>query len=148
MTGQISTRLRETRQVSLVPESGVRSGTSSRAIPSRESRLKQFLWSCLPVGVRLLLAECRSLRHRIRVVRALWWDTSSGSPLVPEALAKEVESLPGLRTYRRAYIRDMTRLQEQYPFLTDFDLQIARRAWNDGTQCRTDNVCIEPNQHT
>jgi hypothetical protein len=121
-------------QVSLAPELGDRSGTSDHAASNRGLRLKRILWACLPPVLRLLLTECRSLPHRIRVARTSRWDTSDGSPLVPEPLAKEMASLPGIRTYRHAYIRDMTRLLEQYPFLTDFDLHVARRMWNDGTQ--------------
>jgi hypothetical protein len=121
-------------QVSLAPELGDRSGTSDHAASNWGLRLKRILWACLTPVLRLLLTECRSLPQRIRVARTSRWDTSAGSPLVPEPLAKKMASLPGIRTYRHAYIRDMTRLLEQYPFLTDFDLHIARRAWNDGTQ--------------
>jgi len=117
-----------------------------RAVPKWALRIKRSLWLCLPISLRLLVAYLRTLPQHIREERKIYWDTSDGSPLVPPGLAKELASFHGIRTYRHAYIEDMTRLREQYPFLTAFELLIAQRAWNDGTQCIQNNVCTVSGQ--
>ncbi len=128
-------------RMSLAPELGDRRGTSGHAVSNLGARLEQILWTFLPPVLRIPLAECRNLPHRIRVGRELWWDTSTGYSRVPEDLARESESLPDIRTYRHAYIRDMILLQEQFPSLTEFDLHIARRSWNYGTQSCESTSC-------
>jgi len=131
---------------SLAQEVDDYSGIPDRAISSYGPRLKLCLWKCLPISLRLLLTFLRTLPLRIREERKIYWDVSDGSPLIPTALAKELASFRGIRTYRHAYIEDMTRLQERYPFLTTFDLYLVQRAWNDGTRCTENNVCTVSDQ--
>lgn len=130
------------RQVSLGPTPDDLAGTRDREGSRLVFRLRRILSMCRPFWMQSLQAELRSLPYRMKVARWSRWDTCDGDPTVPDHLAREIESFPGIRTYRHAYIRDMTRLQDDYPLLTAFDLHLARRAWNDGTCCSYGNPCF------
>jgi hypothetical protein len=98
------------------------------------ARQRASLSSKKATYLRTLVAEFCSLPHRIRIGRQCYWDTSKGSPSVPEFLATEFALLRGVHKHKHAYSWDMRQLRERYPFLTDFDMHIARQAWNLGTR--------------
>jgi hypothetical protein len=104
-------------------------------------------------ALRVLLAECCSLRHRIRWVleiRAVERQHGKGS--VHEWIYRE--SVPWRQIYTPAYIRYMQQIEFRHPFLSIFDLHLVSQAWKaglgyDNRICTSQNLdksqaCIAP----
>ena len=102
------------------------------------SRLGYWLrMRLLPPVARILLAEIRRLPRRISDQRELWWDSSD--PVVPSDMVNRLVQIPS--KHRRAYIEDMTLLQNRYTDLSAFDRQVASRAWLFGVERASCSCC-------
>jgi hypothetical protein len=120
------------------PESG--EGLDTSSLPMSKPRILRlrirrcYLYSVL----QALLEDCRSLICRMRFsieIRACWHSVDTG--LVPPGL--ERFSVPDI--YRRVYMQDMQRLQDEYPFLTYGDRLIMTQLWLAVSKSCLHNSC-------
>ena len=128
-------------QASLTAQSDVHRDTSNRGVSSWVLQLGSHLLSYLPVWVQLRVMTCRNLPCRIRAEQRIRSGFSLGSPVLPKDW--ECFAVSGPNSHRHAYIRDMTALKAEFPFLTYLDECVATLPWKAGTQRNNHTLCTE-----
>jgi hypothetical protein len=82
--------------------------------------------------LRVLLAECCSLVHRIQVLLQIReWEIQDGVDSARTGMSPILVS--GSRTYKRAYRRYMQQLQMEHPWLSTVDHRLVTQAWKAGS---------------
>lgn len=116
----------------------IRWRNTSRGMSTFWFQQKHRLKKCLPISLRVLLPYLRNLRQRIAEEQKIYL----------EGWRPQCISLRGVDKYAHVCIRDMTRLEERFPFLTYFERLIAVLAWHDGTECGENNAYTQLRRNT